>query len=670
MKSVPKTKKTRESTSKFLQGLSLFHEIPENSKAFKKFKKSVDLLFFKKSEIIYKPGARPHDFYLVKDGEVRIHQGEGIQSRIISINTSGGVFGEASFFTHEAHATTAIASLDSRVYKIDGQAFLELLSEEPSVGEAFTFMLSRRLRHRMILFTDLPSMVFSLIYAEHPITGNEISELLSENLLPEEQSSIVLISFSKIKRNPSVSLHEIIFNIENGDIENIKKKYAKKRFLRIHASLDQMDDVRILNAISGFLGLLKYHFTYIVVDASENPEHPVIARFINQSDNLILIRPPASNNQSNKWKKAAKKCKTGLADFPNRLITVSHETIPGERPSVSLHQGRMDRDFLSCGETTLNINHFRIISGGGSLLEEREEISLKGIRRMARHLSNNSRAICLGGGGSRSFSQAGVFEIFEKEGIDFDAVSGSSMGAVIGAGYAMGLNAREIRYFIKQYLPNSSVLLEKNLPFVSFFRGRKLTALLERIFREMTFEELEVPLYCIGSDLNTGRKIIFERGPLVTAMRATASIPGIFPPYYSGHFAIVDGGVLDNMPGSILREKGFHKVIGVNVTPRVDRFSAKSTIQADDGVVKGIRDYFTIPPIMKIITRSLAMQGRALMNLNLSNFDYVLHPEISTYQMFDFHLHDEIIRTGRKAAKENIQEIKKILSNQPMRKKH
>ncbi|MDH5657704.1 MAG: cyclic nucleotide-binding domain-containing protein, partial [Spirochaetia bacterium] len=512
MKSRKTIKSSRESTDKFLRELSLFHDIPANSKAFKKFLTRTELLFFKKSEVIYKPGYRPHDFFLVRDGEVRIHQATGTQSRIISINTSGGVFGEASFFSHEAHATTAAASLDSRVYKINGQAFLELLAEESSVGEAFTFMLSKRLRHRMVLFTDLPSMVFSLIYAEHPITGNEISELLAESLLPDNQNSVVLISFSKVKRNPSVELHEIINKIDNGDMEVIKKKYAKKKFLRIHASLDELKGSKSIHAVSSFLGLLKYHFTYILVDGSENPETPVISRFISQSDNLILLRPPVSETQNNRWKRTAKKCKVGIKDFTNRLITVSHEIIPGERPSVSLQQGRMDRDFLSCGETILNINHFRIITGPGDLLEERESIMLKGIGRLARHLSNNSRALCLGGGGSRSFSQAGVIEIFEKENLDFDAVSGSSMGAIIGAGYAMGLNAREIRYFIKQYLPDSSVILEKNLPFVSFFRGRKLTDLLEKIYRDMTFEELEIPLYCIGSDLNTGRKIVFERG--------------------------------------------------------------------------------------------------------------------------------------------------------------
>ena len=662
-------RKKKDSTGKFLRELSLFHDIPANSKAFNKFLKHTELLFFKKSEVIYRPGARPHDFFLVRDGEVRILQGAGSQGRIISINTSGGVFGEASFFTHEAHATTSYASLDSSVYKINGQAFLELLSAEPSVGEAFTFMLSKRLRHRMILFTDMPSMVFSLIYPEHPLTGNEIAELLAENILPDSQSSVALISFSSIRRTPSINLKDIIFNSENDSIEKLKKKYAKKRFLRIHVSQDDTDAVRTKNAVSAFLGLLKYHFTYILVDGSQNPENPIVERFISQSDNLILIRSSAEEMHSNRWKKSAKKCKYAMVDFSNRLITVSHEMLPGDRPSVSLRRGRMDRDFLLCGETVLNVNHFRILSGPGSLLENREKITLKGIGRLARNLSNNSRGICLGGGGARSFSQAGVFEVLEKENLDFDAVSGSSMGAIIGAGYAMGLNAREIRYFIKQYLPNSSVILEKNLPFVSFFRGKKLSDLLDRIFKDLTFEELELPLYCIGSDLNTGRKIVFERGSIATAMRASTSIPGIFPPYYSGHFAIVDGGVLDNMPGSILREKGFHKIIGVNVTPRVDRFSAKTTIQADDGVVKGIRDYFTMPPIMKIITRSLAMQGRALMNLNLSNFDYVLHPEISTYQMFDFEKHDEIIRKGRKVTRENISEIKKILSSQPLRQK-
>ncbi|MCP5484875.1 MAG: cyclic nucleotide-binding domain-containing protein [Spirochaetales bacterium] len=117
----------------FLMAQPMFERISGRSPAFRRFLEEVELLHYDKTEHIYRQGNPSTFLYLVRDGEVQIRQqrGEGQKPRIIGIHSRGSLFGEVSFLTGEAHSSDAIASLDSNVYRIRGELFVRLLSEEP-----------------------------------------------------------------------------------------------------------------------------------------------------------------------------------------------------------------------------------------------------------------------------------------------------------------------------------------------------------------------------------------------------------------------------------------------------------------------------------------------------------------------------------------------------------
>lgn len=647
-----------------LKRLPLFAALPERSRAFQAFSKQIETVFYKKSEIIYTPGERRSHFYLVHIGEVHILQSIDSENRIITIAGSGDVFGESSFLSGETYSTTAVAALDSVLFKIDGEAFITLLSKEPSVGQAFTLLLSGRLRKSINLPTKIPSKIYSIVYPEKPQTGTDITSSLADQLSLRKQEKTLLINFSKECDPSCYDMNRLIERMNEDDIDQIHRNSKKNPIL--HCNIDELSEESLPRAIPGFLGLLKKYFSMILVDCSHHPMAPAILRIVTQSDNVILVKTYPGTIRQNLWKQTAKRYNSLIKNFSDILITISHEPVPTVKPRVSLHQANKDREFLKCAPAILHQNHFRIkvVRGDG----EGEPVMFRvGIGRVARKLGALSRGLCLGGGGARSLAHIGILEVLEREDIHFDSISGASMGAIVAAGHAMGLKSDDLVLFIKEYIPDSTAIFDKNLPFISFFKGKKIGDIIRRVFWDVHFEDLEIPFFCNGSDLNTGRLIVFEKGRLTTALRASVSLPGIFPPVRMRHYALVDGGVLNNLPGDLLRERGFDRIVGISVTPRVDRFSARTVVDPEEkGLVRGWIDYVRVPPILKIMTRSISLQGRALLTHQTNAFDHVIHPDISGYQMFDLHLHDEIIQKGRKALERELGFVKAILNQKDL----
>lgn len=178
--------------------------------------------------------------------------------------------------------------------------------------------------------------------------------------------------------------------------------------------------------------------------------------------------------------------------------------------------------------------------------------------------------LALGGGGARGLAHLRVLQEMEDLGLRPDVISGTSMGAIVGAMYASGLSAREIRSGVEQHIISSgdavrdvlgkSTHLLKWLKFVHLDLGRGglmradgfIGYMLEQI-RVRTFEELRTHLLVVATDFGTGREVVFRSGDLEPAIKASMAIPGVFSPVVVDGRVLVDGGVADNVPFDILR---------------------------------------------------------------------------------------------------------------------
>lgn len=172
--------------------------------------------------------------------------------------------------------------------------------------------------------------------------------------------------------------------------------------------------------------------------------------------------------------------------------------------------------------------------------------------------------LALGSGGSRGFAHIGVLKILQKENIPIDYIAGSSMGALIGvlysAGYAPNMLEKLAIHFRRKYL------LDFTVPKMGFIKGERAKQLIGMLIQNKRLENLQPKVSVVATNLRNGEKAIFQKGDITTAVRASIAIPGIFVPEIIDEDYYVDGGVVDRLPVSVVKEMGADITIAVDVS--------------------------------------------------------------------------------------------------------
>ncbi len=182
---------------------------------------------------------------------------------------------------------------------------------------------------------------------------------------------------------------------------------------------------------------------------------------------------------------------------------------------------------------------------------------------MKRLQSSARVGLILSGGGARGFAHIGVLRVLERYGIEPRLVAGTSMGAIIGALYASGRSAEEIR----ELALGTSLrdILDISLQ-AGLLKGDRLAAYLAEHL-PARFDELEMPLAITTTDIETGDQVILTDGDLITALRASASFPCAFEPIEYRGRVLADGGIVNNLPVEAASYLGAGWTVASDVTP-------------------------------------------------------------------------------------------------------
>lgn len=270
--------------------------------------------------------------------------------------------------------------------------------------------------------------------------------------------------------------------------------------------------------------------------------------------------------------------------------------------------------------------------------------------------------VALSGGGARGIAHVGVLEWFEKNRIPIDYITGTSMGGLVGAIYAMGMEPQEMRPFLKSLnwdeLLGSGPSFEqlslrrkedrRNLQVgleLGYRKGLKLPLgissahfiglLIDRLtlpyYSIRTFDELPVPYRCVATDFLEAKSLVLKDGSLASAMRATMSIPGVFPPVERDGKVLVDGGLINNIPTDVIRE-----------------FKPDVTIAVDVGTKPG--DMRTISSLAGILQQSILVMTIENDRRNLRLADIIIAPELGDLSLLDFSAIDKVADIGYQTA--------------------
>jgi NTE family protein len=267
--------------------------------------------------------------------------------------------------------------------------------------------------------------------------------------------------------------------------------------------------------------------------------------------------------------------------------------------------------------------------------------------------------IALSGGAARGLSHIGVLQVLEDVGVEISAVSGCSMGAIIGAIYSMGFGLKEMETFVtstdwRNFLMFSFLSLSRT----GIVNDRKVDEVLKKFLGDKTFADCKKDFCCVAVDILNSKKVVFNSGSLREAVRASMAVPGVFPPVYQQDAMLVDGGVMEPLPTDALKSLNVNFIIASSII-----FESTKSDYTDHDKKAGANKNSESKKlsIQTILDKSMSMMHTQMVKSYLLDAQIIIEPKIGDFGFFDFSKGKDIIESGRKAAIEKMPEIKRKL---------
>ena len=250
--------------------------------------------------------------------------------------------------------------------------------------------------------------------------------------------------------------------------------------------------------------------------------------------------------------------------------------------------------------------------------------------------------LALGGGAARGFAHIGVIQVLEENGIKPDLVVGTSAGSLVAAFYASGKTGAQLQWLADTM--DESQLTDWTIPFMSrgMLRGEALGRYVNSQLNGAKIEDLKMPLGIVATDLQTGDGILFRRGDIATAVRASSAVPSVFEPVRIGNKDYVDGGLVSPVPVRSARQMGADIVIAVDISSRPE--DAKTT------------------DMLKVLLQTFSIMGKSISQLEMAQAEVVVRPALPDVGSAEFTARQKSIEAGRAAMKLALPALKAALA--------
>ena len=256
--------------------------------------------------------------------------------------------------------------------------------------------------------------------------------------------------------------------------------------------------------------------------------------------------------------------------------------------------------------------------------------------------------LCLGGGGARGLCHIEFLKVLDELELKPCMISGSSIGAIIGAFYSAGLSGREIEDLLHEI---GFKELRKMLDFAilsrsSLIRGKGVERFLKEKLPVNSFSELKIPLKIVATDFWREKMVVFEKGKLVPAIRASISIPAIFEPVIIDQAVLTDGGVFNNLPYDLLHD------------------TCKFVIAIDVSGSRSIPEKQKVPHWLDNILSTINIMQQAILEyqMKIRKPDIYIKPVLQDFGILEFDKADQIMASVRTDVERFRSEVKKILT--------
>ncbi len=514
------------------------------------------------------------------------------------------VSGEMALFTGEPRSATILALRDSVVVKVTKEAFEEMIRRHPTMVINIAKLIIQRLK-RLNLAEHLAYKVVNicLVPISKHLDWGSVARRIAAEL--KQHGKVLLLDAATVDGH----LHRKgLAQVAQSDQE---------RYQHLLAWLDEME--------------AQHDFVLYIADdhLSEWTK-----KCIRQADEILLAADAGS-------------C-SALSPVESWLAKEKEKTPQISQTLLLVHR-----------EGGANV------SGGASRWLENRMVKFhhhlrwdvrQDFKRLGRFLSGKAVGLVLSGGGAKGMAHIGVYRALKERGVEFDLVGGTSIGSVIGAFIAQELSPEEIYERNRAYfLNNPTPVTDFNLlPIISFMKGKKLDRLLRQVFGDQDLEDLWINFFCVSSNLTQTRAMVHRRGLLRQALRASISLPGIFPPVICDNEILVDGGIFDNLPIGVMGDLGIARIIAVDLDVKADyalpenRMPSSWRVLAEKLFTR--RPRLKVPTIMSTIIQTSTIYSELQARRYRSEVGLYFHPDVRKFGLMDWKKFDEIVEVGYRHA--------------------
>ncbi len=250
--------------------------------------------------------------------------------------------------------------------------------------------------------------------------------------------------------------------------------------------------------------------------------------------------------------------------------------------------------------------------------------------------------LALGGGFARGIAHIGVLKVLEENDLTPDYLAGTSVGSLIAGGYASGATIEELTRVARGIRWRD--FARWTISRMGFASNERMEAFVRRFFRALRFEDLQIPLAVVATDLVKGQAVVFTSGDLSTALRASCAYPGLFLPVAHNGSLLVDGGLVWSVPTKPVAELGADIVVAVPLDAGRGPVNPKS--------------------MLEVVGRSLSIAMDTADPLWREHADLIVEPLVGQYGWDDFDHAEEMIRAGERAMREALPRLRELLAKE------
>lgn len=601
--------------SAFLKQIKLFQSLSKET--LERIIAEMKVISLQGGEVLMRQGDVGTSLYIVVHGRLRAISNKDTTEEILGDISSGEIVGEIGLLVDHPRTATVLAVRNTLLLELKKSAFEQIVAEHPKNGLMMAKMcVERLLKKQKPVYSGANSITITIAPMEGALEqGYAFARELHHELNRIAPTQYLdLNSFAKLtKKEHSDSL--CLFN-------------SAELIAWAHAQESQ------------------YQF---VIYVTTPHDHHWSKFCLTQADRILLVAVHSQNPKLSQIEKFFEL-------------------------NTKKQQACLELVVLQSGFTTQKMSRWLV---GRPYLDAIYPVNLmtkKGISRLGRIISGKNIGLVFSGTGARGSSYWGVWKAIKELGYSIDYICGVSSGSIFGAMMASGISFEEglsrISYVAKHYIRNDYVL-----PRFSLLGGKNITNLIKHLVNErINIEDLEIPYFCVSTDILKNEAYIHSHGVLWEAVRASCSLPAIFPPcqFKEGDPLLIDGGCINNTPVNLMRKKiGGGKILTINSNAfsdtnysypfRTSSVSNKDVIESWMSQKKGNQDDAKLFSIFSSVELAIDIHGREFDDKMQKASDYYFGYNTSKYGFMEYTAYNQLIEIGYRLAMENLPNAMKTL---------